>query len=68
MELTGSATRLRQGYGVPSIEHVAIGNRAGRRGYDLAVRFTESLQERKYCVDLYRGGKCRTPAALRERE
>ena len=31
MELRGSATRLRQGYGVPSIEDVAIGSRAGRQ-------------------------------------
>ncbi|PYI98712.1 MAG: hypothetical protein DME98_03475 [Verrucomicrobia bacterium] len=31
MELAGKATHLRRGYGAPGIEHVAIGNRGGRR-------------------------------------
>jgi hypothetical protein len=31
MELLGEATHLRRDFGVPGIEHVAIGYRAGRR-------------------------------------
>jgi hypothetical protein len=44
MELMGSATHLRRGYGAPSIEHVALGSRridgqaAEGRGAELGKR------------------------------